>query len=129
MNTNEASLKLARSHGFDLWNTGGGCLAFHRMELDETYILITDSDGCGVDAAPDAEEWIVGRYAEAGGFVCVNESLSLFDAIAASVKLPRPDSDSEIVEEVFDSFALLADAISGGRSVGERHWMAGRWEF
>lgn len=59
--------------GFFLTSTGGGCEAYCKNFSDGSYILLTDSDGDGVDNIEDT--MIMGFYDSEGDpvFTCGNE--------------------------------------------------------
>lgn len=53
-------------YGFEVWNTGGGCMALRKDLPNGDYLLLTDEDGCRI---PEAAEWataILGRYTGGG---------------------------------------------------------------
>lgn len=68
-----------RSHGFRLFGTGGGCVAYRRDISDEVYILVTawgdaqapkevgEKVACGMyrDGESEAREWIRAAHGEA----------------------------------------------------------------
>lgn len=51
--------------GFDVYHTGGGCLAWHKQLPNNRYILITDMDsGLLVDPTIEGDCYFVGLYDE-----------------------------------------------------------------
>ena len=54
------------AYGFEVWHTGGGCMALRKDLPNGDYYLLTDADG---SAIPTQEEWataIYGRYTGGG---------------------------------------------------------------
>lgn len=49
-------------YGFAPVATGGGCLALRRDLPDGSYILLTDTNGCGIDLGEFGEEFFLGLY-------------------------------------------------------------------
>src|SRR5690606_629305 len=56
--------EMVEAAGFQVWHTGGGCLAWGKV-IDGSEYLLTDDDG-GITAEHDAELWSIGRYEEDG---------------------------------------------------------------
>lgn len=105
--TKTPNAELMTSHGYELYHTGGGCMAWMR-EVEGGYILITNDDA-GVDSDADEVVWIVGRYLDGGeqggvvgdlqyGFVITGDYATLHDALARADTLPIPqDGDERLI--------------------------------
>lgn len=98
-----------RADGYEVYHTGGGCLAWRRDIGEDEYVLITWYDS--VDGDPEAKEWLVGRYHEDGGWINLDQLFTLREAMEIARKLPparRPDGS--IIEELLDT---LEEALQG----------------
>lgn len=62
----DGSLKCARLEGFEVVETGGGCLALRR-NVGEFYMLLTSECGSEVPDEEDWEENLIGIYREGQG--------------------------------------------------------------
>lgn len=49
------------AHGFEIYHTGGGCMAWRKESSDGSYYLITDESGCYLPEDDD-RPFILGRY-------------------------------------------------------------------
>lgn len=86
---------LMASHNFQMWHTGGGCMAWSRWTDDGGYTLITDDGGAdlGEWQNRDKETWIVGRYSEDGdNWVCCRDGVTLSEALALAGIMPKPEA-------------------------------------
>lgn len=95
-----------RPAGYEVYHTGGGCLAWRRPldEEGDSYLLITAGNDIAGD--PMAQEWDVGRY-DGDSWINLKASFTLAEAIVAAAALPMPRG--ELVQEVYaDLAAALA---------------------
>jgi hypothetical protein len=102
-----------RAAGYTVTHTGGGILAWFRpLSPDgEHHILLTGEDE--IDGDPDAREWVIGRYA-AEGWLCIDETFTLADAIKYADLLPPPvSSDGVPMEEMYPTVAAARAALLG----------------
>lgn len=54
-------------YGFEIYHTGGGCMAYRKVLEDGRYFLLTTSDGCHLpDEVEDAETATMGLYTADG---------------------------------------------------------------
>lgn len=51
-----------KQYGFDVYHTGGGCMALRKMLPCGEYFMLTTSDGGHIPDPEDAETAILGRY-------------------------------------------------------------------
>lgn len=66
----------AEGYGFELVNTGGGCMAWQYTLTDGSYLLLTDSEGCDVPAPNDTESPMLGRYSAEGDPIALVEDFA-----------------------------------------------------
>jgi hypothetical protein len=102
-----------RAAGYTVIHTGGGILAWFRpISPDgEDHILITAEDEINGD--PDAREWVIGRYGP-DGWLCIDETFTLKDAITYAELLPPPvRPDGEPLEELYPTVAAARAALLG----------------
>jgi hypothetical protein len=68
-NTPEISRNVATETGFEVWDTGGGCLAFakllkeHKVSDDDVAsldVMVTANGGTSIEAGPDDRVWFAG---------------------------------------------------------------------
>lgn len=103
--------ELARKHGYEIWNTGGSCVAFAKRLKEASVgddiacldLMITTEGGTDIDGDPKEALWEVGlNYADPrGGESPLNaEGLTLEQAIEEGAKMEaRAD---ETWEKSFD---------------------------
>lgn len=96
--TSEDSRRIATQAGFEIWNTGGGCIAFAKLLREEPTpggdkvsmdLMITVEGGCSIDAAPNERVWGAGINFKdpRGGDTPLNtdtDDLTLEEAIAVA---------------------------------------------
>lgn len=100
-----------RAAGYVVYHTGGGCLAWFLELSEDEYLLITWNDS--LDGDPEAAEWAVGRYHDDGGWVNLNQSFTLREAIEVAARLPAPRRvDGSMIEEVFDTLDEALQAVN-----------------
>lgn len=92
-----ATRDLVARHGFEIWHTGGGCLAWG-MALDEGgELLLTDDDG-GITAEVDAPVWSIGRYDAEGRWVVTGPyTVEMALLIAPTILPPEFYGEEEVV--------------------------------
>lgn len=76
---------IAIQNGFDVWHTGGGCLAWGKNGPDEHYAMITTVDGTELGEHmrnPERKNFIVGLYNKDDDFVCPEQSFGFSEAVA-----------------------------------------------
>lgn len=56
--------KVMAEFGFQIWQTGGGCLAYRKDNDDGSYFMVTTDDGCFIPEEP-TEMILVGFYQNA----------------------------------------------------------------
>lgn len=98
---------LMASHNFDMWHTGGGCMAWGRWTDDKGYVWITDEGGTdlGTWARRGEGVWIVGRYSEDGEqWVCCNDDMTLAQALALADVMPKPEVGTPDLCDRFGKF-------------------------
>jgi hypothetical protein len=99
-----------RSEGYEVYPTGGGCLAWRRNVGEAEYVLITWFDS--VDGDPEAGEWLVGRYHEDGGWINLDQLFTLREAMEVARKLPSARrADGSIIEEIFDTLEAALQGV------------------
>jgi len=104
-------LKIALDCGFEIYQTGGGCLALRKDDCDH-YWMITDEDGPSIDGDPEAAAWIVGRYFESyeqveNGdmeandyrWILIDDPITLRQALDLYAKIPEPTKDEEVLNK------------------------------
>jgi hypothetical protein len=99
--------------GYEAWHMGGGCMSWGRNLAGGTHLLVCTQDN-RIDGDPEAPEWIVGRYGDEDGFVCLQEPRSLSQALTESERLPRPvDAEGNPVELSVDELPEAVAILSG----------------
>lgn len=118
--TPENSKRIAIQAGFEIWDTGGGCLAFAKMLREEDTpggdkvtmdLMITVEGGCSIDAAPDERVWGAGiNFTDPRGgespLTTDTDNLTLEEAIAAANEFAK--QAGRIWAENFDAEAIAA---------------------
>ena len=95
---------------FEALDTGDGCLAWCRASDHETHVMISANNE--LDGDPQAQDWIVGCYGDAGGFVEVS-GLTLVQAIDAAALLRAPvRADGSVVEALYPSVEQAMDDLA-----------------
>lgn len=95
---------------YEALDTGDGCLAWCRSSDDETHVMISANNE--LDGNPEALDWIVGCYGDAGGFVEVS-GLTLAQAIEAATLLRAPvRADGSLVEALYPSVEQAMDDLA-----------------
>lgn len=96
-----------RAAGYEVYHTGGGCLAWMRTldEEGDSYLLITSNDDIAGD--PESPEWSVGRY-DGDSWINLEECFTLAEAIRVAGLLPVPRGD--LVQEVYPDLAAALAA-------------------
>lgn len=95
---------------FKALDTGDGCLAWFRASDDGTHAMISANNE--LDGDPQVQDWIVGSYGDAGGFVEVS-GLTLAQAIEAAALLRAPvRADGSLVEALYPSVEQAMDDLA-----------------
>lgn len=101
--TAEDSIRIAKQAGFDIWNTGGGCLAFAKLlrevktprgDVASMDLMITKEGGTSITAAPDERVWGAGiNYTDPRGGdsprYTREDVLTLEEAIAVAAEFEK----------------------------------------
>lgn len=99
-----------RADGYEVYHTGGGCLAWRRDIGEDEYVLITWYDS--VDGDPEASEWLVGRYHEDGGWINLDQLFTLREAMEVARKLPSARrADGSTIEALFDTLEAALQGV------------------
>ena len=95
---------------FEALDTGDGCLAWCRPSDHDTHVMISANNE--LDGDPQATDWIVGCYGDAGGFVEVS-GLTLEQAIEGAALLRAPvRADGSVVEALYPSLEQALDDLA-----------------
>ncbi|WP_448191652.1 hypothetical protein [Azospirillum sp. sgz301742] len=95
---------------FKALDTGDGCMAWFRASDHEAHVMISANNE--LDGDPQAKDWIVGCYGDAGGFVEVS-GLTLAQAIEAAGLLRAPvRADGSLVEALYPSVEQAMDDLA-----------------
>ncbi len=116
--TPEDSKRIAQQAGFEIWDTGGGCLAFakllrevktHGGDVATMDLMITMEGGTSIDAAPNERVWGAGinytdpRGGESPRFTR-EDVLTLEEAIAVAAEFEK-EADA-VWDENYDADAI-----------------------
>lgn len=98
--------KIALDAGFEIYHTGGGCLALRKDDGDH-YWMITVNEDASIDGNPEEAEWVVGRYfesehADAFRWILLEEPITLAQALSVYAKMPEPKNDEEVIKKWSD---------------------------
>jgi hypothetical protein len=125
--TAEDSIRIAKEAGFDIWNTGGGCLAFAKLlkevktprgDAASMDLMITKEGGTSINAAPDERVWGAGiNYTDPRGGdsprYTREDVLTLEEAIAVAAQFEREaeavwaeNYDAEAIAEYEGRFSM-----------------------
>ncbi len=116
--TPEDSRRIATQAGFEIWNTGGGCVAFAKQLREEDTpsgdkvsmdLMITVEGGCSIDAAPNEKVWGAGiNFTDPRGgespLSTDTDNLTLEEAIAAAREFER--QSQRVWDENYDAAAI-----------------------
>ena len=101
-----------RDAGYEISDTGGGCLAWFRPLTPDggDHLLITSNND--IDGDPGKQVWEIGRYSD-NGWVSVDESFTLREAIRNAALLPPPSDKPGQLEGTFPTVAAARAALLG----------------
>lgn len=119
MPRNEAAETMATNAGFEIWTTGGGCMAFAKKlrgaempsgDVAQLDLMITDDGGTSISEDPEARVWFVGiSYVDPiGGDEAATSArnLTLREALDAALELEKQADD--LWEKHHDYDAIVA---------------------
>lgn len=125
--TAQDSIRIAKQAGFDIWNTGGGCLAFAKLlrevktprgDAASMDLMITKEGGTSINAAPDERVWGAGiNYTDPRGGdsprYTREDVLTLEEAIAVAAEFEKEaeavwaeNYDAEAIAEHESRFSM-----------------------
>lgn len=116
--TAQDSIRIAKQAGFEIWDTGGGCLAFAKLlrevktpggDVATMDLMITKEGGASIDAAPDERVWGAGiNYTDPRGGdsprYTREDVLTLEEAIAVAGEFEK-EADA-VWDENYDADAI-----------------------
>jgi hypothetical protein len=119
-NTSKVSRAIAAETGFEVWDTGGGCLAFARLLREQKVsdgdvasldVMVTTNGGTSIEAGPDDRVWFAGvNYQDPRGGETVlgggDGDQTLHEALATALVYSR--EAKRLWEENYDEAAIAS---------------------